>query len=1062
VKRTQLLITLGLVLWLSAFAHAAFAGPIITVSPSEAGPINCSDSVTFAIHYNPNDYTGDLARFSIDLTNGAGDYITFDTGAQSTDVTIGDWTGGFFGSTSAGVDVLSVDGATFGGDPLAAETEADLFFLTVHGAATGMGELHVADVFLENSSQQNITPDALLDMATVEVDCTAPDAPVINPLPTYSAGTAVTVSWSAVADGVDYYVTCDNGDVSGWITDLSYEFTGLAHNTTYCFTVMARDDVGNEGGSSGSVCTTMDNVMPESACGPLDAAYATLTFTVPYTASDDMSGVQYVELYYTVDGGPATAFGTTFDGSPIDFVAPGDGEYCFYTVATDNAGNVEADPAADAVCTIVDTTPPDAPVMDPEPPYTAGTENTVSWGAVADAADYQAECDNGADSGWIPGLEATFTGLTDATTYGFRVRARDGLGNVGDWSDWVYSTQDATDPESEITAPPSGDMLVGTFDIFVDYSDATSGVAGFRLFYKKDDGTWTQYNGTYTASPVEFVAPGDGMYWFYTIAEDNVGNVEAAPPVADLELRIDTAGPGGTFVINGGDEYTTTRDVVLNIDITDANGVDFMRFSEDGDFTGVAWTAYATEFPWSIVSPDDGEKCVYAQFMDGTTNVSELVDCIILDTMAPSAVTVPWYAGTVPGHESVTLNWTEDEADTDLALVEIWAALWDDVPDDVGTSTYPEFDDIYWSPSTTPVPPTPEQLDADGDFFLVAVVPAGEMTYVHSEDSPWARGSYSYYFFARDLAGNYSGPQANWPSRCINYIAGDFNADGVIGIGPDVSPFAYAYGAVEGDDSYNNEFDIGPLAGRVPSTDNMIQFEDLMVLADNFDAQGGTKAAVGDPETPVLTWYPVDELTWALGLVDPCNSLKGLRLAHDLPENATVTVTPGAAMDSSIPYLLANDAKNGLDLGFAILGQNQVMPGNGELLRVTTSEPVDLSQITLLVRDATNKDLGYELTAEPLVVLPSVYKLADNYPNPFNPETTIKFALPEAQDVRMEIFDIKGHRVRVLVDEAMAAGNHSVVWNGRDKNGRVCASGTYFYRVQAGPLNETRRMLLVK
>ena len=65
MKRTQLLITLGLVLWLSAFAHAAFAGPIITVSPSEAGPINCSDSVTFAIHYNPNDYTGDLARFSI-------------------------------------------------------------------------------------------------------------------------------------------------------------------------------------------------------------------------------------------------------------------------------------------------------------------------------------------------------------------------------------------------------------------------------------------------------------------------------------------------------------------------------------------------------------------------------------------------------------------------------------------------------------------------------------------------------------------------------------------------------------------------------------------------------------------------------------------------------------------------------------------------------------------------------------------------------------------------------------------------------------------------------------
>jgi hypothetical protein len=114
------------------------------------------------------------------------------------------------------------------------------------------------------------------------------------------------------------------------------------------------------------------------------------------------------------------------------------------------------------------------------------------------------------------------------------------------------------------------------------------------------------------------------------------------------------------------------------------------------------------------------------------------------------------------------------------------------------------------------------------------------------------------------------------------------------------------------------------------------------------------------------------------------------------------------------------------------------------------------------VRNANNESMDYELKAEPLVVLPTAYRLENNYPNPFNPETNIKFSLPEAQDVKLEVFDIKGHRVRVLVNENMTAGNHSVMWNGRDKNGRMVASGTYFYRIQAGPLNQTHRMLLVK
>ena len=76
--------------------------------------------------------------------------------------------------------------------------------------------------------------------------------------------------------------------------------------------------------------------------------------------------------------------------------------------------------------------------------------------------------------------------------------------------------------------------------------------------------------------------------------------------------------------------------------------------------------------------------------------------------------------------------------------------------------------------------------------------------------------------------------------------------------------------------------------------------------------------------------------------------------------------------------------------------------------------------------------------------------------------TTIAFDLPEPQRVRLVIYDLKGRLIKELVSESMEAGRHSVVWNGTDRANRRVASGVYFYQIQAGPLNDTQRMLLVK
>ncbi len=89
--------------------------------------------------------------------------------------------------------------------------------------------------------------------------------------------------------------------------------------------------------------------------------------------------------------------------------------------------------------------------------------------------------------------------------------------------------------------------------------------------------------------------------------------------------------------------------------------------------------------------------------------------------------------------------------------------------------------------------------------------------------------------------------------------------------------------------------------------------------------------------------------------------------------------------------------------------------------------------------------------------LPAEVMLLGNYPNPFNPETTIRYSLPESAHVRLAAYDLAGREVAVLVDSVQSAGEHSARFDGRD-----LPSGSYVYRLQVGEKTETRSMTLVK
>ena len=95
-------------------------------------------------------------------------------------------------------------------------------------------------------------------------------------------------------------------------------------------------------------------------------------------------------------------------------------------------------------------------------------------------------------------------------------------------------------------------------------------------------------------------------------------------------------------------------------------------------------------------------------------------------------------------------------------------------------------------------------------------------------------------------------------------------------------------------------------------------------------------------------------------------------------------------------------------------------------------------------------------------LIPLVTSLDGNYPNPFNPTTTIKFGLHEVQVVSLNVYNIKGEKVRTLVSGELEAGYHSLVWDGRDESGKPAASGVYFYKMKADKFLQTKKMILMK
>ncbi len=167
--------------------------------------------------------------------------------------------------------------------------------------------------------------------------------------------------------------------------------------------------------------------------------------------------------------------------------------------------------------------------------------------------------------------------------------------------------------------------------------------------------------------------------------------------------------------------------------------------------------------------------------------------------------------------------------------------------------------------------------------------------------------------------------------------------------------------------------------------------------------------------------------------------------------------------------LVINNSSTIQDSVFTILDEGycylKLQENGSRELPSCTFKPQNIKELKLKTEELISLLLGSNKEEEPKNKLPIPYinKLSQNYPNPFNPTTTISFSIKEESDIEVSIFNLKGQKIKTLINERKNFGDHFVEWNGNNDNNKKVASGIYFYKLSInGKPIDMKKCLLLK
>ena len=150
-----------------------------------------------------------------------------------------------------------------------------------------------------------------------------------------------------------------------------------------------------------------------------------------------------------------------------------------------------------------------------------------------------------------------------------------------------------------------------------------------------------------------------------------------------------------------------------------------------------------------------------------------------------------------------------------------------------------------------------------------------------------------------------------------------------------------------------------------------------------------------------------------------------------------------------------------LPQGTTLDGENELLHLRFEILDPSANSRVEIVDLTVSDGSGRINRLAGKAYAE-IQALPEAFSLGRNYPNPFNPQTAIPFAVPKPGEVRVAVYNALGQQITVLAEGQREAGYHRLVWDGRDSLGREAASGIYFVSMSAEGFSAVQRMMLLK
>ena len=287
----------------------------------------------------------------------------------------------------------------------------------------------------------------------------------------------------------------------------------------------------------------------------------------------------------------------------------------------------------------------------------------------------------------------------------------------------------------------------------------------------------------------------------------------------------------------------------------------------------------------------------------------------------------------------------------------------------------------------------------------------------------------------------------------------DFDGDGTVGF-TDFIAFAGVFGAASGSSNFDPRFDLDATGD--------IGFGDFLLFAQAFGSS--TKRAAkrsSAPPTNLRLLTTVEDLG------------KGYQVIHLTVAEGQNAQAYGLSLDFDPSVVTVEDVSTRFSSSLTLGSASPAISLTDEIGRVTVADfgATDGDLVSVTVRSSIGASLGLaginlvdlsgHVTRLPdrSVALSDVTKtvsIGQNFPNPFNPETVIPFSLPESGVTRLSIYNLVGQEIAVLIDDHMAAGNHTVRWSGRDDLGRIASTGIYFVRMVAGPEQRVRKIVLMK